>query len=336
MEFGKTKNYYEVLQIHTDATMLQIKEAYRKLARKYHPDINKNPDAVEIFKEITSAYNTLSNPERRLHYDIINGIFKQNESEIKQEPHQSQTEFKNKKQQPPKRNLFKTIKFLVAKFKKNQRTKENHKPRKGVDLTTEITITPDEAVNGSKRIIHIRTTKTCPKCGGHHFTNGSKCPKCNGNGTVIENKQLTVSIPKNIKHGTKLRLKGEGASGKNGGANGDVFIIVKIETKNRIHFDKLNIYYNVPITPYEAALGEEITIPAFDGAIKLKLPPNTCSGQKFRIAKQGIKKGNKIGDIIVTVSIEFSHDLSDDEIELYKKLKNMSNDNVRKNFGCNG
>ena len=95
---------------------------------------------------------------------------------------------------------------------------------------------------------------------------------------------------------------------------------------------KLNIYYNVPISPFEAALGEEIKIPTFDGTIKLKLPPNTSSGQKFRIAKQGIKKNGKIGDLIITVSIEFSHDLSDDEIKLYKKLKNLSTEDVRKNL----
>lgn len=114
--------------------------------------------------------------------------------------------------------------------------------------------------------------------------------------------------------------------------NGDLYINIKIETKTKIHFDKLNIFYNVPITPFEAALGEEITIPTFDGKIKLKLPKNTCSGQKFRIAKQGIKKNGKIGDLIVSVSIEFSHDLSEDEIKLYEKLKNLSTDDVRKNL----
>ena len=105
-----------------------------------------------------------------------------------------------------------------------------------------------------------------------------------------------------------------------------------METPTKVHFDKQNIYYDVPITPYEAALGEEIKIPTFDGTIKLKLPKNTCSGQKFRISGQGIKKNGKIGDLIITVSIEFSQDLSDDEIRLYEKLKNLSKDDVRKNL----
>ena len=331
MEFSD-KNYYEILQVETDASFLQIKTAYRRLARKYHPDVNKTREAVEIFKEITTAYETLSDCEKRRQYDILKGIFKSaqpQKEENKETPKQTPPQPKKQK----RHSFINNIKFWSAKFKKNQREKEFHKPKRGKDLTTEITITPDEVMTGSQRIVHIRTTKTCPQCQGHRFTNGNKCARCSGTGMVTESKRLTVTIPKNIKHGAKLRIKGEGAEGKNGGANGDVYIIIKIETKTQVHFDKLNIYYNVPITPYEAALGEEISIPAFDGTIKLKLPKNTCSGQKFRIARQGIKKGNKTGDLIVTVSIEFSHNLSDDEIKLYEQLKNLSKDNVRKNFG---
>ena len=204
--------------------------------------------------------------------------------------------------------------------------------KKGANINTEIAVTPEEVITGSKRIINIRTTKSCPQCGGRRFVHSGKCPKCSGKGTIVETKKITISIPKGVKDGSKLRLKGEGACGKNGGVNGDVYIVVRVEAKNQMRYDKLNIYYNIPITPYEAALGEEITIPAFDGNIKLKLPKNTSSGQKFRIAGQGIKKNGKTGDLIVTVSIEFSHDLSDDELELYAKLKNLSKDDVRKNF----
>ena len=209
---------------------------------------------------------------------------------------------------------------------------ENKKPQKGQNITTDITISPEEVITGSKRIINVLTTQTCPKCHGHKFINGGKCSECNGSGDISKRKKITVTIPKGIKDGAKLRLKGEGGIGKNGGLCGDLYIYVKIETPTKVHFDKQNIYYDVPITPFEAALGEEIKIPTFDGTIKLKLPKNTCSGQKFRIAGQGIKKNGKVGDLIVTVSIEFSQDLSDDEIKLYEKLKNLSKDDVRKNL----
>ncbi len=341
------KNYYEILEVTPESDTVQIKTAYRKLARKYHPDVNKTPEAIEIFKQITNAYETLSDKEKRKQYDIINGIFK-SETKTTTPPPPPKTEPKPQAKQPEKAvkkavkknesSIFRLLKYWNAKFKKHRFSEELKKPQKGQNISTDIAITPEEVITGSKRIINVLTTQTCPQCYGHKFINGGKCSQCNGTGEISKRKRITVTIPKGIKDGAKLRLKGEGASGQNGGANGDLYINIKIETPTKIHFDKLNIYYNVPIMPYEAALGEEIKITTFDGVIKLKLPKNTCSGQKFRIAGQGIKKNGKIGDLIITVSIEFSHDLSDDEVKLYEKLKNLSNEDVRKNFineNCN-
>ena len=349
MAFNTTKNFYDILGVDSGAAESEIKSAYRKLARKYHPDVNNSEEAIEVFKEITKAYETLSNPDERKKYDIVNGIFvtpKTNTSsqkayeEYKEAAKKSYTspcdkENASKKEKPKKNktSFFKSVKYLLSKFKQFKRAKKIYKPQKGVNINTDVTITPEEVITGSKRIINIRTTASCPKCHGHKFVNGGKCSECAGKGVITQTKRITVTIPKGIKDGARLRLKGEGASGKNGGPNGDVYITVKIETKNQMRFDKLNIYYNVPINPFEAALGAEVSIPAFDGNIKLKIPKNTSSGQKFRIAGQGIKKHNKIGDLIVTVSIEFSHDLSEDELRLYEELKNLSNGEVRKNFG---
>lgn len=364
MQLNGSDNYYEILGVSVDSTVFEIKSAYRNLVRKYHPDINKAPEAVEKFKAITIAYETLSNPAEREKYNILKGFFKNEKSTTSSKT--AEEEYKKSAEKSAKTKDFKSdssatfereftsaknsetvnhssnkqkkfqftkfFKYWLARFKKSKRTRDNHKPQKGDNITTDITITPEEVITGSKRIIHVLTTQTCPKCFGHRFVNGGKCSECNGSGEVSKRKKITVTIPKGIKDGAKLRLKGEGAVGKNGGACGDLYINVKIETKTKLHFDKLNIYYNVPVTPFEAALGEEITIPCIDGKIKLKLPKNTCSGQKFRIAKQGIKKNGQIGDLIVTVSIEFSHDLSEDEIRLYKELKNLSNDDVRKNL----
>lgn len=352
MAFNGTKNYYEILGVSVDSTTAEIKSAYRKLARKYHPDINKDEDAINIFKNITEAYDVLSNDVERSKYNTLKGFFKSEktttsskkaEEAYKEEQTKNRSKFENSPNQPSnkqkapekkeKSTLSKAVKFWFAQLKRNKRNRDNKKPKKGENITTEVSITPDEVITGSKRIINIRTTQTCPKCFGHKFVNGGKCSNCDGKGEIVKTKKITVTIPKGIKDGAKLRLKGEGASGKNGGACGDLYINIKIETKTQVHFDKLNIYYTVPISPFEAALGEEISIPTFDGKIKLKLPKNTCSGQKFRIANQGIKKNGKVGDLIICVSIEFSHDLSEDEIKLYERLKNLSKDDVRKNFG---
>lgn len=373
MAFNSTKNYYEILEVDVEATLIEIKSAYRKLARKYHPDVNKSSDAIERFKEITTAYETLSNAKEREKYDILNGIFRNTqtktsskraeeeyENEQKRNVNSSESQKKSSQQSSNttksskaftqnsqnsqnhrpnssqnnsgsvKFSPIKLIKLCFAKLKKQKRTRDNHKPQKGDNITTDVTITPEEVIMGGTRIIHVLTTQTCPKCYGRKFVNGGKCAECGGKGEISRRKKIIVKIPKGVKDGAKLRLRGEGASGKNGGANGDLYINVKIETKSQIHFEKLNIYYNVPVTPFEAALGEEITIPCFDGKIKLKLPKNTCSGQKFRIAKQGIKKNGKVGDLIVTVSIEFSADLSEDEIKLYEQLKKISKEDIRK------
>lgn len=357
MAFNGIKNYYEILEVSSSATTAEIKTAYRRLARKYHPDINKNADAIEKFKEITSAYEILSNPQKRNEYNILNGIFAEEEKTTysqssnsnssnthKETSTNNKTAYKtnnqksggvNSKKSQRKSNKFsiiKSLRYFLAKLKKEERAKANRKPQKGQDIRTDITITPEEVITGSKRVINVLTTRTCPVCFGHRFVNGGKCSECGGKGEVSHRKRITVTIPKGIKDGAKLRLKNEGGTGLNGGPNGDLYINVKIETRTKVHFDKQNIYYNVPITPFEAALGEEIKVPTFDGIIKLKLPPNTCSGQKFRIAGQGIKKNGKVGDLIIIVSIEFSHDLSDDEVKLYEKLKNLSKDDIRKNL----
>lgn len=355
MAFNSTKNYYEILGVSVDSTNAEIKSAYRKLARKYHPDINKDEGAINIFKNITEAYEVLSNEVERSKYNTLKGFFKSEktstssqkaeeiykEGQSKNTSYHSQFENSSKtstnksktKEKKEKSTLAKAVKFWFAQIKRNKRNRDNKKPKKGENITTDVSITPDEVITGSKRIINIRTTQTCTKCFGHRFVNGGKCSSCGGKGEVVKTKKITVTIPKGVKDGAKLRLRGEGASGKNGGTCGDLYINIKIETKTQVHFDKLNIFYTVPISPFEAALGEEISIPTFDGKIKLKLPKNTCSGQKFRIANQGIKKNGKVGDLIICVSIEFSHDLSEDEIKLYERLKNLSKDDVRKNFG---
>ena len=339
MEFKNTKNFYEILEIPVDATQPEVKTAYHTMARKYHPDINKSPDAIGMFKLIKQAYETLSDTKKRKQYNIINGIFEPVKAQ-EIPPQTNKTESKSSKTFEQKSNvkstskkdkmsIWRKIKLIILRIKKG---KDKNKPQKGCNITTEVVITQEEVITGGKRIINVLATQACKKCGGHKFMNGSKCLYCNGTGETSIRKKITVTIPKGVKDGAKLRIKGEGGAGKNGASNGDLFIIVKIETKQQVQVDKLNIYYNVPITPFEAVLGDEIKIQTYDGTIKLKLPQNTTSGQKFRISGQGIKKNGKVGDLIVTVNIEVPQNLTEDEIRLYERLKNLSNEDVRKNF----
>lgn len=325
------KNYYSILGVTPNASEADIKSAYRNLARKYHPDIN--PDGAEKFKDISEAYETLSDHKKKIQYDTINGFFKSepqytSSKKAKEEYKKTTSNSEDKKQKKTKKSNFsKKINDIFEEISKNKK----QKPQKGEDICEEVTISIKEAIEGTKRIINVVHASSCPHCRGHKFINGSECPKCSGTGEKYDHRKISVKIPPKIKNGTKLRIKEEGNCGQNGAKNGDLYVTVKIEQNSRISFEENNIIYQIPITPSEAALGGKIEIPSFDGNISLKLPPKTKSGQKFRIAKQGIKQNGKQGDLIVIVNIEIPSSLSEDEMRLYEKLQKITK-NIRENL----
>ena len=333
------KNYYSILGVTPDSSEAEIKTAFRKLARKYHPDVN--PDGAELFIDITEAYETLSNKKKKLHYDTINGFFKSSSGAEKQytSPKKAQNEYSkkdsNKNFTEPnynKNNFSKKINEIFEEFSKPCAQKKKFSPKNGNDIYEEVSINIKDALSGAERIVNVMHTSECPHCKGRKFINGGMCKVCGGSGEKVEHKKITVKIPKNIKNGMKLRIAGEGCCGLNGGKNGDLYIKVKIESTDRIKIDGLDIIYNVPISPYEAVLGGNVLIPLFEGEINLKIPRLTHSGQKFRLAGQGLKQNDKSGDMIVIVHIEIPCSLSDDEIKLYEKLKKVSSKNIRKNL----
>ena len=172
----------------------------------------------------------------------------------------------------------------------------------------------------------------CPRCRGRKFINGTKCAECDGTGEISEHKKITVKIPPNIKNGAKLRVANEGNPGLYGGKNGDLYLKISVIQDSLWKYEGADILCNVPITPFEAVLGAAVEIPAFDGNLKFKVPPGTHSGQKFRLAGQGLDKNGKKGDIIVTVTIEIPDSLSNDEIKLYEKLKKACSADIREKF----
>ena len=326
-------NYYERLGVTPDSDVAEIKAAYRKLARKFHPDIN--PDGVKIFNEISEAYDTLIDEEKRKRYNVVHGIFKSTKSNEKNEKDtdvkkDTNTETKDKKSTKRKAKTHDFSKMFESFFESSQ--KSEHQPIDGDDINADVSISVVEALKGTTKTVNVMHTELCPRCRGRKFINGSKCNVCNGSGEYSNHKRISVKIPKGIKNGSKLRLKNEGGSGLFGGKNGDLFLNIIIEQNKKVKYEGLNIVYTVPITPYEAVLGAEILIPTVEGSVKLKLPERTTSGQKFRISGQGLSKNGKTGDIIVTVSIEIPKVLSDDEVKLYEKLKKLSSNNIRENL----
>ena len=363
------KDLYKILEIPPESDISRIKAAYRKQARIWHPDVNDNSkESIIRFKEITEAYEVLTDSQKRSQYDILKGFNTRNtksydyterktreqsakkaytETNTKQktqnQTEQQKTTTEKQKQQENKGSFSQVFENILdgiftsgntptTKNKHTQTKKE--KSTNGRDINLNITIKIEETITGTNRTINVLHSEQCPKCQGRRFINGEKCTMCKGTGEVSIHKKLNIKIPANVKQGTKIRIQGEGNKGSNGGKNGDLYLLIDIEDNKTFKFDGLNVLLDLPISPYEAALGANIEVQTLCGNISMKIPPNTTTDQKFRLSGQGIydEKKKQKGDQIVTVKIEIPKTLSQKEIELYTQLKNISTHNVRENF----
>ncbi|MBR1753299.1 DnaJ domain-containing protein [bacterium] len=308
-----TINYYDVLGVSENASVEEIKSAYRKLARKYHPDLNHGDERCTLkFKEITAAYELLSDVSRRRDYDLLRRPFQQNykytSSAGKSAKTTSAPNFKQTTS--TKNNIFENI---VSSFKKGQ------------DIQTEITITQAEAINGCIKKINVLHTHTCPNCQGRVFLNGSTCPTCNGTGKQSIHNVIRVRIPKGVQDGKKIKIANQGNRSYNGGANGDLYVLVKVEKDERFIINGLNVESEVAITPFDAVLGSFIEIETISaGTVSMKIPAGTSSSQKLKLRGLGLEKNGEKGDMIVSIKIETPKNISSEELMLYKKLRDLS------------
>jgi len=343
------KNYYNILGLNPKATSEDIKKAYRKLVHRYHPDIAGNDEvSIRRFKEITEAYETLSSPQKREQYDSIMKLYEYAETDVREE--QTKKESKIDEDIPPVKEKKKESTFskmreqaksvhiknifasAIDNIVKNTKPKQKkYTPPKvdGKDITTEVTLSVTEAINGTERVVNILHLETCEKCRGRKFINGSICPSCRGSGEKSKYKKLTVKIPAKVRHGSKIRVEHEGNQGFNGGKRGDLYLLIRIENNVEIQYDGLNVLRTVPIEPFEAVLGGYINIEMPGGNIQMKLMPNTYNGQKYRLSEQGVEKDGKKGDLIITVRIDIPKNLSKAEIALYEQLKQLSKKSIR-------
>lgn len=289
------KDYYKILGFETNKVSLDdIKVAYREMAKKYHPDVNgNNRKAEERFKDIGEAYNTLSNNKQRRKYDRMWQYY------IGRKTKQSD-EYKNAK-----------LKDFFALFfggKKKEKTPVQNKkaPERGENIYTEITATLSEAFYGVTKEIKFKTVD-----GG--------------------SKKIGIKIPAGIRDSEQIRLIGQGKPGKNGGKNGDLFIKIKIKNLANLRLDGIDIYTDLLISPWESALSTKVKLAGLDEEIEINIPKGIQSGETIEIKNKGYKdgKGGR-GSLIAIVKIMVPSEVSDEEIELFKKLKQISKFNPRK------
>ncbi|MBR6298439.1 MAG: DnaJ domain-containing protein [Candidatus Gastranaerophilales bacterium] len=300
------QSYYEILNVKSTSSKEEIKKQYKKLVRMYHPDVNSSPEAEEIFKNITRASEVLLDDEKRKKYDLLRSANKK----VNQKKYDNSSDY--------------TFSDL---FQKNKKTKEEPKAIQGEDITVSVTIDSKEAILGTTRTVNIATSILCPKCEGHKFANNQKCTYCEGRGEITKNKKITVKIPSSVKNKSKLRIKGEGKTGKFGGKNGNLYVVVNVEQKHEdFKIENGIVYYDAYISPYTAILGGNVKVPTLWGDATIKIPPLTKTNQSFKLIDVGImnEKTQKKGDEIVKILIQIPTSITDEEFYLYEKLKEIN------------
>ena len=331
------KDYYEILGVSRDTDEKLIKKAYRKLARKYHPDLNpNNKEAEQRFKELNEAYEVLSDPEKRKQYNAYGHTafdpgfqgsegFKQGAGG----PGGFDFDF-NVNRNKGFGSIFEDL-FGDA-FGGRKARQPVSEP--GDDLYYNLEIDLKDAYTGTSTYITVQKENLCDHCYGTGEKPGAvktACPVCKGKGTILKSERIMVKIPTGVDNGTKVRVAGKGGAGIRGGRPGDLYIITSVRSHTFFERKGDDLYCEVPLTVSEAALGAKIEVPTMDGMASMSIPLCTQGGQMFRLKGKGMPrlKGGGSGDQYVKMMIAIPKDISDSDKELFKKLSLLYRENPR-------
>ncbi len=362
------RDYYEVLGISKSASDEEIKRAFRKLAKQYHPDVNKDPGAEEKFKEIGEAYAILSDPEKRRQYDQFGhaafeggagGFSGFNADDI------------------DLGSIFEDI--FGSSFGFNfggSRNRSKNGPVKGQDRLIRMNLTFEEAVFGCKKSINVdlnetcefchgaggfhektcskcngrgtiimeqksmfgifQTQTVCDACGGNGKTYEEKCSKCRGAGHIKVNKEIVVTVPEGVDNGYQLRISGKGEAGRNGGPNGDIYIEFVVKKHEFFEREDENIYLEVPLTIAEASLGCKKEIPTLENNVILDIKAGASTGDKLKLKGKGIKVPNSLrkGDMFVILNVVIPSKLNRKQKKLLEELAEtgLDDETIFRNF----
>ena len=360
------RDYYEVLGVQRGASAEDIKKAFRNLAKKYHPDANpNNKEAEDNFKEINEAYEVLSDSQKKAAYDQFGhagvgaggpggfggGGFRPqdfgNAADFEDIFGDVFSNFfggggggmrggraRNQAQEGDDLRYDLNLTFEEAAFG----TAKDIKVRK---LATCESCHGSGAKPGSGRVVcptckgtgQIRSTqgfftiaRTCTRCGGQGEMPGSPCPACKGHGRVERERTISVKVPAGVDEGSRLRLRGEGEAGLNGGPAGDLYVFLHVEAHDFFKRDGSDLHCEIPISFPQAGLGFELEVPTLEGTVKMKIPAGTQSGKVFRLREKGLKNPQQegIGDLLVTVTVETPTDLNSKQKKILEEFAALS------------
>ena len=332
------KDYYRILGVDRSADDKTIKSAYRKLARKYHPDVNKGQDAR--FKEINEAYEVLSDPQKRRRYDTLGPDWQRYAEQAPgPQPGGFTVEYGDAGDFS---DFFRTIfgdlgsrmgggtragggveDLLGGRFGRGTRQ------RRGEDVQAGVEISLEEAFHGTRKTFALELDEPCATCQGSGNVGGKPCTTCHGTGWQRVRRDVDVRIPAGVRTGQKVRVSGEGGGGM--GGRGDLYLVVSVAPHPQFERKGDDVHLTLPITAPEAALGATIEVPTLRGKVSMKIPPATSSGRTFRLPGYGMPrvKGGGAGDELVTVRIMMPAELTAAEKELYERLRALRTDSPR-------
>lgn len=322
------KDYYNILGIERSAGEKEIKQAYRRLARKYHPDVNAGDKGSEAkFKELNEAYEVLSDKDKRRKYDKYGDKWQYADQFAEAERQQAQ--YRGFSPGGGSYHFGGNIDDLDSILGDlfggggGRTSYRRPQPRRGQDMEAPVQVTLEEAFSGTTRTISLQMEEPCSVCRGSGQIQGMACSVCRGAGSVAATKRIEVKIPAGVASGSRVRVAGKGQPSHGGGPSGDLYLKITVEPHPRLerHGDNLHTTIDVPLTL--AVLGGEVQVPTPKGGkLALKIPPETQNGRSFRLSHQGMPHLGKAerGDLVAKVNVVLPTGLTEKEKELFRKL----------------
>ena len=331
------KDYYKILGVKRGASEAEIKAAYRRLARKHHPDVNPGDKAAaERFKEINEAHEVLSKPDLRARYDGLGGLFGRfgagpatgspfGGAARRQSTGVGEAPSARRRATETENGRFSD--FFHSIFGQAAGTARGGAAQKGADIEQPIQVGLDEVVTGGQRVFNIRGQDRCHKClGTGESPPGKECATCHGTGNVDYSRRLEVRVPPGVREGSRIRIPREGNPGTNGGEKGDLYLVVAIKAHPLFKREGDDLHLDLDIPYLRLILGGEVAVPTLGGKVQLKVPPRTQNGRVFRLAGLGLPhlKGEGKGDLYAHLRAVLPAEISPPEREHYEALDHLA------------
>lgn len=345
------KDYYQILGVSRGAGEEEVRRAFRKLARVYHPDKNANDRGAEDrFKEINEAYEVLGDPAKRRRYDEFNSAWQSNPD--------ADEAWKNFSESTPggstPRGASEHFTFDGAGFSeffdqlfkdrgqseprrpgpdlRSRKEVEEQTDGRGDDLEADIWVSLEEIARGGVRPLTMKRAVRCSTCFGMGQYNAHKCERCDGKGSFLQSETYKVKIPRGVREGSFLRIPGRGEEGAAGAPPGDLFLKVRYTNHSEFHVNNGQLVHELEVAPWEAVLGAVVTVPTLDGNATIRIPAGTQSGHKLRVKGRGLPAADgEPGDLIVAVKVQVPDKAASNERRLWEELARESSFNPRDN-----